>query len=221
MTFIIAHRGGAASFYPENTIPAFKKAIQMKADMVELDVHKTKDNKIVVMHDEKVDRTTNGKGFVKDITLKDIKKLNSKGYKIPTLEEVIKLTRGKIKAVIEIKDYEMEKDVVNLVKKNKVEDSVIIASFKKDIIKDIKKLDSKIKTGFITFLSVNAISTALKVKADAIICNYKFLFKKVIDNAHKNNLEVIAWTVDDKKIAENLIKKGVDGIATNRLELFR
>ncbi len=110
-TKILAHRG-ASAYAPENTMAAFKKAIEMNADGIELDVHLSKDGYIVIIHDERVDRTTDGKGEVKDFSLDELKKLDAgswfsdeyKGEKIPTLEELLSLIKNtEIYLNIEIK----------------------------------------------------------------------------------------------------------------------
>ena len=140
---IFAHRG-LSGFYPENTMLSFKKCINLDLYGIELDVQKTKDNHLVVIHDEKVDRTFNSTGYVKNMTLKELKSLNSSfnGYennpecKIPTLKEVLILFKPtKFIINIELKNNKinyknLEEDVVNLIKELKMERRVIISSFK-------------------------------------------------------------------------------------------
>ncbi|MEO0143058.1 MAG: glycerophosphodiester phosphodiesterase family protein [candidate division WOR-3 bacterium] len=104
MIEIIGHRG-ARGIEPENTIRSFKKAIELKVDYIECDVHLTKDGHIVLIHDHTLDRTTNGTGYVNDYSFDAIRKLDAgKGEKIPTLQELIDLIKGKVKAHIELKD---------------------------------------------------------------------------------------------------------------------
>ena len=119
---VFAHRGYSAK-YPENTMAAFKAALKFNVDGIELDVHETKDGALVVIHDEKVNRTTNGKGYVKDYTLKQIKELdagswfnkNFKGEKIPTLKEVLQLVKPTGKIVnIELKSNIIPYDGMDL-----------------------------------------------------------------------------------------------------------
>ena len=127
---LFAHRGYSAK-YPENTMISFRSAVKYPVDGIELDVHMTKDGHIVVIHDEKVNRTTNGKGYVKDMTLEEIKELDAgskfnplfKGEKIPLLEEVMQLIEGtNLKLNIELKSdvfpyYGMDMEVLKLVEK--------------------------------------------------------------------------------------------------------
>lgn len=145
---IYAHRGFSGK-YPENTILAFKKCLDMDIYGIELDVHRTKDGKIVVIHDEKVDRTFNGHGFVKDFTLRKLKTLNSsfEGYqnnkecKIPTLEEVlILISPTDLILNIELKTDKInypniEKDVLELILKYNMKNRVLISSFNSNSLK--------------------------------------------------------------------------------------
>ena len=143
MTLIIAHRGSAGT-HPENTMEAFYEAERVKADGIELDVQLTRDGEIVVIHDETVDRTTNGKGFVKDYTFKDIQKLQAnykyksklfKKNRVPSLREVFQWMKGnELLCNIELKnsimDYPgMEEKVIELIREFGFQDRIIISSF--------------------------------------------------------------------------------------------
>ena len=128
----IAHRG-ASGYEPENTLRSFRKAIELNSDAIELDVQLTKDHKLVVIHDETVNRTTNGKWKVSELTLKELKKLDAgKGEKIPTLEEVIKVCRNKCKLNIEIKELNSVKKVIEIVVKERFVKQTIISSNHKE-----------------------------------------------------------------------------------------
>ncbi len=111
----IGHRG-ARAYEPENTLRSFTKAIELGVDAVELDARRTREGEVVVIHDAKVDKTTNGKGLVSDLTLNEIKQLvTDKGERIPTLEEALDLLDKKVKIVIELKETGLEKKVLGLV----------------------------------------------------------------------------------------------------------
>lgn len=166
---IIAHRG-ASAYAPENTLAAFEKAIQMGAMVIETDVHQTKDSVVVIMHDLSVDRTTNGKGNIKDLSITDFKKLNIDSYpKLvtlsivenrsgvenqvvypPTLEETIKLINGRCKLLIELKKGNsyypnIEKHIVDLIAKYNAQSWIsTIHSFEKEPLMNIAKRDSSI-----------------------------------------------------------------------------
>jgi len=155
---LIGHRG-AASLAPENTLASFRKALENGAEMVELDVQRTKDGHLVVIHDDSVDRTTDGKGLVKDMTLGELKALDAgswfsyefKGEKIPTLEEVLDWSCGKIRLDLEVKNSKqypgIEKQIVELIEGKKMEKDVIVTSFDPDCIKKMEKLSDEIGSG--------------------------------------------------------------------------
>jgi len=126
---IIAHRG-ASAYEPENTLRAIEKALDFHADMIEIDVRMSKDNQIVVIHDDTVNRTTNGIGRVVDLTLEKLKKLDAgKGERIPTFEEVINYVKEIAILVVEIKVTNIEKSVVKIVEREGIEKGVMITIF--------------------------------------------------------------------------------------------
>ncbi len=216
----IAHRG-ASAYEPENTLRSFKRAIEMGADMIELDVRLSKDGHLVVMHDEEVDRSTNGHGFVNEKTLSELKKLDAgMGEGVPTLEEVIAFSRGRTGLVIELKEPRTEAGVVSLVKENNLPQEVFIVSFHQDLIKRIKELEPSIKTGLILFSSPDPVRLAKDCFADAVAPFHEFVTPEIIENAHRNNLLIITWTVDDRERAEELKGMGIDGIVTNKPDLI-
>ena len=152
--YTIAHRG-ASAYYPENTMSAFKAAVDMKADMIELDVLLSKDNIPVVFHDERLDEKTNGSGLVCDHTLSDLKKHDAgswfdtkfKNERIPTLREVLEFSRNRILVNIEIKpEVVTEKEesgivklVLNLVEELGMEEVVMISSFDYRVLERLSK----------------------------------------------------------------------------------
>lgn len=148
---IAAHRGDASHF-PENTLPAFESAYEKGVDYIELDLHQTKDNVIVVLHDNTLDRTTDGSGQVKDYTYDQIRKLNAgNGAWVPTLTEVLDLAKkNNGKLIAEIKSPEIypgiEGNVISLLEKHSYEEKVIIASFDKNYIEGFKSRYPQIKT---------------------------------------------------------------------------
>ncbi|MGQ9690287.1 MAG: glycerophosphodiester phosphodiesterase [Thermoproteota archaeon] len=117
----IGHRG--AKFYePENTLRSFRKALELGVDAVELDMRRTKDGELVVIHDAEVDRTTDGKGLVSGLTLKEVKRLvTEKGEKIPTLKEVLDFLDKRVRILIELKEDGVEEAVLNLVREKGLE----------------------------------------------------------------------------------------------------
>ncbi|WP_339236389.1 glycerophosphodiester phosphodiesterase family protein [Bacillus sp. FSL K6-1012] len=228
--FTIAHRG-ASGYAPENTIAAFDLAAEMNADMIELDVQLTKDRQIVVIHDDRVDRTTNGSGFVKDFTLKELQALDAgswygpafQGEKIPTLEDVLKRYHKKIGLLIELKGHPsqigIEEEVGQLLGQFSFSINNIVQSFGFRSIQRFRELYPSIPTAVITrpnfgMLSRNQLK-ACKAFANYINIKYTRLNRLMIASAHKNGLKVFAWTVKHQKTAAKLQAMGVDGIVTD------
>ncbi|HPZ07042.1 MAG TPA: glycerophosphodiester phosphodiesterase family protein [Candidatus Eremiobacteraeota bacterium] len=169
---IIAHRG-SSKLAPENTMASFKEAYKHGATAIELDTHRTKDGYLVIIHDDTLDRTTNGHGKVGDFTLKELKELDAgswfgpefKGEKIPTLEEVLQWAKGKVKVDIEVKNSSqypgIEKDILKLVEEKDLKDDVFITSFDKSVSENIKDMAPEIKTGLL--ISPDLLVKALKI----------------------------------------------------------
>ena len=138
---ITGHRG-AAKLEPENTRLSFQKAIDLGVDQIETDVHLTKDNHLVIIHDATVDRTTNGQGEIADLTLLEIRQLDAgKGERIPTLGEVIEWVRGKVILQIELKGPDTAEPVVRAVEQNGMEREVVLTSFVHDRLRKARQLN--------------------------------------------------------------------------------
>jgi len=211
---VIAHRG--AKFHAlENTINSIKKAIVLKADIIELDVRLTKDNVPVIIHDKKLNRTTDGRGRVSNLTLKEIKKFNSNGEKVPTLNHILRSFKNQ-EFDLDIKEYKAVLPTLKVIYKNKAEDRIIICSRIPKALQLIKNFNPKIKTAVVyRFPLRNNIKLAKKLKAQVIQSHYHFTTKRSIEKSHKNNIKVYAWTVNEKEKIEKLIEKNVDGIITD------
>lgn len=214
--YIIGHRG-ACGYEPENTIRSLRKAINLGVDAVEIDVRLTKDNKLAVIHDTTLDRTTNGKGLVRNYTLEELKKFDAgKGEHIPSLSEVIDFVRNKVELVIEIKDLGSESLVASAVLDEGVADSVMVTSFHPSSVLTIKELLPKIKTGVI-FSSepIRAYELALHTKANAILPRIDRLSKTMVKQAHEHNVLVYTWVVNNKAEFFKALDLGVDGVASD------
>jgi glycerophosphoryl diester phosphodiesterase len=211
-----AHRG-ASGDYPENTMLAFEKAIEMGCDGIETDVHLSKDGVLVLIHDEKVDRTTSEKGYVADYPFAELNKLG-----IPSLEQLIVLAkRHNIFLNIEIKSglqwYEnIEEKLIETLKRYHFIDHTILSSFNHYAMVKCKMLCKEIKTGL---LYVEALYKPEKycayVGADAIHPNYIVLTKQIVDEIHSYGFRVHPYTVNSKKAMLSMIEIGVDMIITN------
>ncbi len=228
---IIAHRG-ASNIYPENTLKAFQKAIDLNADYIEFDVRRTKDREIVIIHDKSTIRTTHKVGWINRMTLREIKELDTgEGEKIPTLHELIETTNGKINYMCEIKSKGIAKQVVKIFKDLKINDTTIFISFKHKELLKIKdefpdlKLGAIVPKGFgwITNWSSKKkiIKSAKENRFYSINPFYRLVNKRFVKLAHKNELKVFPWTVNSIKKMKKLIELGVDGILTNNILRFK
>ncbi len=217
----IAHRG-ASAYEPENTLRAIKRALEYAVDMVEVDVRETGDGQIVVIHDETVERTTNGRGYVHQMSFSDLRKLDAgKGERIPTLQEVIDLVKGRVGLVVELKDPSVTDKVAGILAENNFTDQTLVTSFIHSAVKRIKELNPQIKTGVI-FRSapVKPSQLALDANADALFPHYTYVTTRMIEDAHSSHLRVNIWTVDTREEIENYVKMGVDGVVTNKPDLL-
>jgi len=217
----IGHRG--AKFYePENTLRSFRKALELGANAVELDVRRTRDGELVVIHDAEVDRTTNGKGLVSGLTLEEIRSLDAgKGEKIPTLEEVLDFLDNRVKILIELKEAGVEEKVLKLVHEKGLEKNVIIISFLEDALRRVRELDKDVETGFIFVKHNDPVKTAVELKANYLLPLYRFTHSDLIRKSHENGLKVIVWTVNDEKEASEYAGKRVDGITSDKPDILK
>ena len=217
----IGHRG-ARAYEPENTLRSFKKAIELGVDAVELDVRRTKDNEIVVIHDAEIDRTTSGKGLVSELTLKEIKRLvTEKGEKIPTLEEALDYLDKKVKILIELKETDLENTMINLIQEKGLEKNVIIVSFLSEALRRVRDLNDEVETGLIYVRHENPIRAALELRANYLLPLYQFTHTANIKKAHENGIKVIVWTINKQEEVLEYVKKGVDGIASDKPDILK
>lgn len=234
MSKIFAHRGYSGK-YPENTILAFKKALECGVDGIELDVQLTKDGEVVIIHDETLDRTTNRKGNVVDYTYEEISKFDASfkfkdmGFnKIPTLREYFELIKNSnvitnIELKTGINEYRgIEEKVWDLIKEYGLEEKVIISSFNHFSVLRMKKIAPQLKYGF---LSEDWIIDAGKYTySHGIQCyhpRFNNLIPEIIEELKKYNLEINTWTVNDEKDMRYLYSNRIDVIITNYPELAK
>ncbi len=218
--FILGHRG-AAALEPENTLLSIERAMAIGVGGVEIDIHFTSDKELVVIHDAVVDRTTNGKGPVNSYTLEAIRKLDAgKGQRVPTLQEVVDLTRGKIGLVIELKEEGLEEKIVELIRANDLYATACVISFWHAAPKRIKAIDSRIRTGVLLVGCPVDTCIAGHASADVLVMNYAFVNKAFVEQAHKDGLQVMIWNIDDPERIKHYADMGVDGIASNRPQIL-
>ncbi len=237
---VIAHRGGS-HLAPENTMAAFKNAIKLGVDMIEIDVEQTIDSVVVVIHDATVDRTTNGTGAVDTLTWEYVKSLNAsqswkgnnhKNEKISTLDEVLELLKGTgVTLLIEIKEGSerypgIEKRTVDAIQRFNAYSWTIVQSFNKKAIDRVKQDDENIKTFYLLGRSnfreyYNLIrrereqNPSLKFNYDGLAVSYKAWSKQSLDSVKQMGLETYGWTVGDTIAMKKLIDDGITGIITD------
>ncbi|MEW6227216.1 MAG: glycerophosphodiester phosphodiesterase [Bacillota bacterium] len=226
---ILGHRG-ASDVAPENTLAAFQAGLDVGVDGFELDVQLSSDGELVVIHDERADRTTSGKGWVKDMTLAELKKLDAgswfnpkfAGERIPTLGEVLELVADRCALInVEIKSGVVlypgiEAKIISLLKKFHAIDKTVLSSFNHFSLRTAKVIDPAVKTGVLYMEGlVDPWVYAKQVPADALHPAFYAVVPEIVKGAHAGGLTVNTWTVDKPDDMRRMIACGVDAVITN------
>ncbi len=233
---VIAHRG-ANRCAPQNTLPAFKKAIEMGADGFETDVHLSKDGIPVICHNDTVDETSTGSGAIKDLTLDELKKFDFGSYfddsfkdtPLPTVEEFLPLCKNLKMMNLELKggnDTERRELLVaktlELVKKYNLEDILIISCFDPETLRCVRKLNPDCKTGFLfsenslkEYNVTDPIELMKEIGCVAAHPQVKCVTEEFAKRAKESNLKINVWTVDKKEDILDLTQKDVDSLITD------
>jgi glycerophosphoryl diester phosphodiesterase len=232
---VIAHRGFSWRG-PENTLASYRLAIEAGAEMAECDVHLSKDGVPVVIHDGMLTRTTNGAGNVKDHTLAELQALDAGGWKssefegepIPTLSALLKLVKGKLRLVVEIKEPAIEQAVVDVIHESGISPSdLMIFSFHRSVVKNIAKIEPALPTTWL--LShlpgkkgdrATLLSEAVKIRASAVGLSKKRVDAQFVQLAHAHGLPVYVYTVNEKPEMRALARMGVDALISDRPDLL-
>jgi len=237
-----AHRGGAG-LAPENTLAAFRKAIELDVDAIEMDLHVTRDGQVVVMHDETLDRTTNGRGRVQDLTLEEVKRYDAgtkyspafRGERIPTLREVISLVKSsgntQVRLNLELKFHpdrpgmpaDFEERALAVLRETGFVGRVGILSFYHPSLAKIKRLEPGIKTGVLVGgrqAPTDPVALVRQYQADCYLPNFRLLTPETVATVHQAGISIITWTVNDEADMRRVIGLGMgrfpgDGIATD------
>ena len=240
---VIAHRGGR-SLGPENTIYTFKRAVELGADVLEMDLQTSSDGALVILHDREVDRTTNGKGAVDSLTLSELKKLDAgfrwspnnsrsyplrnKGVTIPTLTEVFKAFPG-TRINIEIKSSQVNtiQDLCRTIRDNRMSEKVMVACFDAGKLGEFRSVCPEVATSagaseaaMFYWLQWAHLESAYSPSAQALQIpeaygDNRIATRRFLDAAHARNLRVHVWTINDIESMQRLIQLGVDGIMTD------
>lgn len=229
MTINYAHRG-ASGYYPENTMLSFEKAIELGCSGIETDVQMTKDGVLVLIHDEMVNRTTDGAGFVKDYTYSDLSKLDAgswyskdfKGLKIPAIDELIYLVKDsdiiidfEVKnGIIQYKD--IEEKLIDVIYEHNIQDRVILSSFNHYSMVKCKEISNEIKTGLLYMEGLyKPEQYAKSASADALHPYFYALNNELIRNIKDAGIAINTFTVNEINYMKYFYQAGIDGIITN------
>ena len=217
----IAHRG-ASGLFPENTLASFLAAAEAGANMCELDVQLTRDGTTAVIHDDTVDRTTNGKGLVSSFTLEEIQRLDAvswrgsqfAGEQIPTLKHVVHAVAGRCGLNIELKAPGVERVVAEIIRTEPGD--FIVSCFEWKALDAIRSIVPDVRIGLLgEEHPAGLIRAATEMRAHAVHPRYDMATADFCGEAHKAGLKVYVWTVDDAARMRTLCANGVDGIMTN------
>ena len=229
----IAHRG-ATGYAPENTIAGFDLAVDMKADYIEIDVQRSKDGELVVIHDTSVDRTTDGTGKVGDLTFDYLRSLDAGSWKgeqfagepIPTFEEILDRYHGKVGILIELKAPELypgiEEQVADALKARNLDkpqnEKIIIQSFNFESMKKMDQLLPKVPIGVLTSNRADTTAEALQefsAYADWFNPSYGIVTEELVNQVHSHGMQIGSWTVRRQEAADFLFEMEVDAIITD------
>jgi len=231
----IAHRGHSTAA-PENTLAAFALALDHKPDYIECDVRRTKDGRIIVIHDATVDRTTNGSGKVADLTLAGLRELDAgskfgsqfAGERLPTLEETLDVMKGKTKPLIELKEEGMEEDVVAAIRERGMVGEVAICSFHYSVGLRLPEIEPDIPFSPIKSVhhpvteeeAVRLADEAASVNGWVFAFNYPDITPALIRATHAANMLMEAWTIDNDADMRKWIEMGLDAVTSNDIALL-
>jgi glycerophosphoryl diester phosphodiesterase len=233
--FVTAHRG-ASGRAPENTLPAFRNAIEAGAKMVEADVQITSDGRIVAFHDDELDRTTNGSGRVADRTYEEISDMDAgswfdekfAGTRVPLLEEVIEMIKGKIYLNIEIKSYprgnvtEDLESIIDCVESAGYGEYTLFSSFDYRLLTELKRIRASMPTAAIMHPGEKRLISeiAAEIGCEAFVCSIAQINEEIAEDAEKNGILTGVYPVDTSMQLDLALRFGVKTIVTNFPELI-
>lgn len=218
----IAHRG-ASAYAPENTFAAFDKALDLGAAHVEFDVHFSADGQVVVIHDDIVDRTTNGSGAVASLTLAQLKRLDAGTWfasqfsreRIPTLEELLQRYRGRLHFHIEVKGQteHLSERTIDLVRGHGWGHNVSITSFQKERLEEARSYAPELPSGWLVReVHESMVEQALQMGLAMICPHAEFVDRQLVEQLHHKGFMVMAWGVRDEDAMRGVVEAGADGM---------
>lgn len=231
---VMGHRG-ALGHAPENTMASFQKGLDLGSDLIELDVHMSRDGALVVMHDGDVSRTTDGSGHLKDLSLEEIKRLDAGswfdarfgGERVPTLSEVLEWAGARVPLIVEIKGDPrpadgIEKAVVDELRKHRFLDRAMVISFHHDTVRRAKDLEPSLATGILyTGRLADTIGAARAARADSVRPSWSYWSADLVNEVHKAGMSGSTWVANDEELAAYLIGMGIDSIGCDYPDRLR
>jgi glycerophosphoryl diester phosphodiesterase len=212
----IGHRG-ACGHAPENTLASIEQAIVLRCALTEVDIQRTSDDELVLLHDERVDRTTNGRGRVADLTLPDIRTLDADGGESPpTLDDVLKAASGRIGLILELKTGGSAYDVCAIVRGSGFTQPVIYASFLQEELQHVRRADPDAQTMILfTRLPTNPGALAARLHATHVGLRLDTVTEPLVNALHDQSLIVFAYTANQPAQVRKMKMLGVDGIISD------
>jgi glycerophosphoryl diester phosphodiesterase len=217
---IMGHRG-APREEPENTLRSIRRALEIGVDAVEVDVHLSRDGRVVVIHDERVDRTTNGQGRVRDLTFAELRELDAgRGERLPSLEEVVDLVNGRAHLVVEVKAPAAGLPVLRIFREREIFRDAHLISFWHPLVKALKEQEPRLRTGVLLVgCPVDPAGLVRPALAEALLLNYAYVTPELVAAAHAHDLLVYVWNIDDVETLKPYLEMNLDGIGTNRPDI--
>jgi glycerophosphoryl diester phosphodiesterase len=218
---VMGHRG-AAGIEPENTLRSFRKAVDLGVDWIEMDVHLSRDQHLAVIHDSNVDRTTNGRGAVREMTLAEVQRLDAgKGERIPVLHEVLEAFRGKVRMQVELKAEGTAEPVVRLLERMGLAEEVRLTCGNLDRIREVKRLNPRVQTGAIFGKATpDCCEQTRAAGAIAVGIEFHHVTAEWVAKAHALGLQITPWNPDTPEDLKRMIALNPDRICTNRPDIL-
>ncbi len=230
-----AHRGGAG-LAPENTLAAFRKALELGVDALEMDLHVTRDGVVVIIHDETLDRTTDGRGDVGDLSLEAVKRSDAgdkfapafRGERVPTLREVIDLVKangnGRVRLDLELKyrqdrpgrPEDFEERVLEILRETGFAERVNVISFHHPSLTKVKALEPKIRTGLLAggrMAPPDPVTLVRQFRADYYSPNFRHVTSEAVAALHQAGIPIVPWTINEEAEMRRLMALGIGGLA--------
>ena len=217
---IITSHAACKGHAPENTLAGVRAALKLSADAIEIDLHCTRDGVPVLIHDETVDRTTNGHGAIADLSLRQVRRLDAGGERVPTLREVLETVAGRALLVLEIKAVGIEEHVLDVVRRAKALDYCAVHSFWPQVVARVRELEPRMPCSLLTSGREvkdwgQLFAFALSLGAQGVAVNHEVVTPALVRAAHLRELRCSTWTVNRRDDVRRVAAAGVDAITSD------